>query len=208
MIKKTLGSLKYLYRFKKKPVMAIRTYTDFYTIILVLLAGSCQEPSDRYVTVHETNNMKTLIVYVSVHHQNTLKIAKSMAEVLNANLKTPLEIKPEELNNYDLIGFGSGIYMWKHHKDLLMFVENLSDIAGKKAFIFSTSGDPRGRKANWHKALRDRLLDKGFNIIDEFNCVGWDNNGLLKIIGGINKGRPNDQDLGNARNFAKDLLTA
>ena len=37
--------------------------------------------------------MKTLIIYVSIHHQNTAKIAQVLAEVLQADLKNPAEIE-------------------------------------------------------------------------------------------------------------------
>jgi len=49
------------------------------------------------------------------------------------------------------------------------------------------------------------LNRKEFNIIGEFNCLGFDYNGPLKLIGGINKGRPNKRDIQKARLFAKSL---
>ena len=58
--------------------------------------------------------MKTLLVLYSYHHHNTEKIAKVFAKVLDAEIKTPQEIKPDELQEHDLIGFGSGIYSAKH----------------------------------------------------------------------------------------------
>ena len=54
--------------------------------------------------------MKTLIICVSIHHGNTEKIAKAMAEVLNAKLVKPNEVNINELAKYYSIGFGSGIY--------------------------------------------------------------------------------------------------
>jgi len=35
--------------------------------------------------------------------------------------------------------------------------------------------------------------------------LGYNTNSFLKIIGGINKGRPNAVDLKNAKEFAKNL---
>jgi flavodoxin len=74
---------------------------------------------------------------------------------------------------------------------------------GKNVFIFSTRGSfilPSG-----HKALRKSLEDKGFNIIGEFCCRGFDTNGFLKFIGGISRGRPNESDLKKAEEFARTL---
>ncbi len=63
--------------------------------------------------------MNSLIVLVSYHHNNTQKVAEVMAKVLDAQIKSPQQINSDELNQYDLVGFGSGIYIRKHHKDLL-----------------------------------------------------------------------------------------
>ena len=102
---------------------------------------------------------------------------------------------------YDLIGFGSGIYFGKHHKTLLQFVETLPPVAQKRVFVFSTSGDGKMH----HAALREQLVNKGFVIVDEFCCRGWDTVGPLKLFGGINKGRPDENDLAGARAFAQGL---
>ena len=146
--------------------------------------------------------MKTLIVYTSVHHQNTENVAKVMAEALEADLISVANAKPEMPANYDLVGFGSGIYFGKHHKTLLKFVEMLPPVTQKQAFLFSTSGDG---KINHHAALKEKLVNKGFAVVDEFCCKGWDTVGPLKIFGGINKGRPDENDRAAARAFARGL---
>ena len=146
--------------------------------------------------------MKTLIVYTSVHHQNTEKVAKAIAEELEADLIPTAKAQPETLAGYDLVGFGSGIYFMKHHKTLLQFVETLPAGTKKRAFIFSTSGDG---KSKHHAALKEKLVNRGFSLGDEFSCNGWDTWGPLKFFGGINKGRPDEQDLAAARAFAQGL---
>ena len=148
--------------------------------------------------------MKTLIIYISIHQGNTEKIAKAMAGILNAKLVNPDKVKIEELSQYDLIGFGSGIYFQKHHKSLLNLVDKLPKFQNQNAFIFSTRG--MGPVGFYHRLLRNKLLKKGFNIACEFSCKGFDNFGPFKIIGGINKGRPSKEDLENARDFAKDIM--
>ena len=145
--------------------------------------------------------MKTLIVYTSVHHQNTRKVAKVMAEELEADLVPTMEAQPGMPASYDLIGFGSGIYFGKHHKTLLRFVETLPPVAQKQVFVFSTSGDGKIH----HAALKEKLVNRGFAVVDVFCCKGWDTVGPLKLFGGINKGRPDENDLAGARAFAQDL---
>jgi flavodoxin len=113
-------------------------------------------------------------------------------------------IQPAMLAEYDLIGFGSGIYYGKHHKTLLDFVAGLPQ-QGLAAFVFSTSA---GGMKIMHRELRAALMQKGFAIKSEFTCPGFETFGLFKLIGGSRKGRPNAKDLKKARAFAKGLLQA
>ena len=150
--------------------------------------------------------MKSLLVLFSYHHNNTEKIANVFAKVLDAQIKTPWQINPEELQEYGLIGFGSGIYDGKHQKVLLDLADKLPQVTNRKAFIFSTSGTTGEAKvAKDHSPLREKLQSKGYMIVDEFNCVGLNTNSILKLFGGINKGRPNAEDLKDAEEFAQNL---
>ena len=162
------------------------------------------------------NNMKTLLILFSYHHNNTEKVAKVFASVLEAQIKTPQEVNPEELKNYNLIGFGSGIYGGRHHKSLIELIDTLPQVKDRKAFIFSTDGAPRrlikydpsyNEKIllNNHACLKEKLQLKGYMIADEFNCGGFNTNKFLKLFGGINKGRPNTKDLKHAEEFAQNL---
>ena len=142
----------------------------------------------------------------SYHHKNTEKIAKVFAKVLDAQIKTPKQINPGELQEYNLIGFGSGIYGEKHHKLLLDFADTLPQITNKKAFIFSTSAlQGKAKVAKDHSLLREKLLSKGYMIVDEFSCKGFNTNSFMKYFGGMNKGRPNAEDLKRAEEFAQNL---
>ena len=105
--------------------------------------------------------MKSLLVVFSYHHNNTEKIANVIAEVLDAQIKTPQQIDPEELQEYSLVGFGSGIYGAKHHEALLDLADRLPQVTDRKAFIFSTSGTAWERDKN-HSSLRENLQSKGY----------------------------------------------
>lgn len=147
--------------------------------------------------------MKSLIVVYSYHQNNTLKIANIMAEVLGSVVKSPLDITKEEVAQYDLVGFGAGIDSGRHYQELLDFTANLEKTEGKKSFIFSTSsmqGEDKVKKD--HLELRVIVGEKGYNIISEFSCKGFNTNSFLKHIGGINKKHPNDEDISKAREFA------
>jgi flavodoxin len=162
------------------------------------------------VIFHICESMKSLLVLFSFHHNNTEKIANVFAQVLDAQIKTPRQIEPEELQEYSLIGFGSGIYDEKHHKVLLDLADKLPQVTDRKAFIFSTSGVARKFAIDQsiddpHSPLRKKLKSKGYMIMDEFNCAGFNTNSFLKLFGGMNKGKPNKKDLKNAEEFAEKL---
>lgn len=150
--------------------------------------------------------MKTLIICESYHHGNTKKIADAMADVMHADVKKSGEVEAKTIEGYDLIGFGSGIYMGKSHKNLLKLADSLPKIE-KRAFIFSTAGGANENMKD-HKALKEKLEAKGFRIVDEFSCRGFDTFGPLFIIGGLNKGKPDEKDVENAKQFAMKLNTS
>jgi flavodoxin len=155
--------------------------------------------------------LKSLIVVFSYHHGNTEKIAKACAEVLGAEVKTPWQVRPEEIKEYDLVGFGSGIYSATFGGSILDLADRLPQAGTTKTFLFSTYGAPAafvGREftGNNHSRIRGKLQAKGYAVIGEFGCAGWNTNSFLKYFGGLNKGRPNAGDLKNAETFARQMM--
>jgi flavodoxin len=150
---------------------------------------------------------KCLIIVCSYHHNNTAKIASEFSEVLHARIMTPEQVIMEELSTYDLIGFGAGIDSGRHYKPLLDFVDRLPNVSKKVSFIFSTSAiQGEAKVKNDHSLLRQKLESKGYTIVGEFSCKGFNTNSFLKYFGGMNKGKPDSNDLKNAQEFALNLL--
>jgi flavodoxin len=143
--------------------------------------------------------MNVLIIYKSYHRMNTEKVAKAMAETMNATLKKVEEGRPEDLAGYDLIGIGSGIYAGKYHKDLFRLLEKIPRLE-KDVFLFHTAGGPDEK---YDKPMKEALMGKGGRIVGEFRCRGAA--GLLGFTW-ANKGHPDEQDLERARTFAKGLM--
>ena len=145
--------------------------------------------------------MKTLIIYHSEHHGNTEKIAKVISAVLNAELLKSQSASIDDISKCDMIGFGSGIYYGKFHQDIYSVIERLQEQQGKKSFIFSTTGS-KDYAARAHDAFKPKLKEKGFKVIGEFSCLGFD---TALSSEGINRGRPNADDLNAAEKFAQGL---
>ena len=146
-------------------------------------------------------NMKTLIIYVSISQANTKRVAKVMAEILDATLLEPEEVDVSTLSEYDLIGFGSGIYYNRSYKRLRNFIKELPAFKNKKAFLFATGG----HKKIPTKPMEKLLLKKGVDIAGTFSCQGYNTWFLAKLFGVQNKGRPNAEDFKQAEEFAKSL---
>ena len=146
--------------------------------------------------------MRVLIIYHSEHHQNTEKIARTMAIKIDAEFKEAKDVNTEDINNYDILGFGSGVYNGRLHEDLSEIIDMIPYQDNKKSFIFSTTGSLSYSRLA-HDRFRPLIIKKGFRIIGEFSCLGFD---TAITSEGINKGRPNKQDLENAEIFIESIL--
>ncbi|MET9609283.1 flavodoxin family protein [Streptomyces sp. NPDC006512] len=148
--------------------------------------------------------MKTVIVCASVSHGNTRRIAEVVAEVLGARVVSPEEADPLELADADLLGFGSGVFYGRLHPHLTDFAKALPDRRGR-AFVFATSGLPELRPTPFTRRLVGLLEGKGFVVEGTFSCRAFDTWTPFKLVGGINKHRPDAGDLAAARAFAERL---
>ncbi|MFC9895781.1 flavodoxin family protein [Nocardia sp. NPDC127579] len=148
--------------------------------------------------------MKAVIVCTSVSHGNTKRVADVIGEVLDARVVTPDQA---ELDGYDLVGFGSGIFLGSFHADLREFVRTLPQVSGTKAFVFATSGFPDAGLQRFSRPMVEALGHKGFDVVGTYSCRAFDTYLPFKPVGGIRKGRPNAEDLAQARSWAEGLRT-
>ncbi len=141
--------------------------------------------------------MKTAICYYSRHHGNTLKVLAAMAEGQDVELfdvTSRMAFHPEQ---YDVIGFASGIYYGKFQEAVLTFAKQYLPQGAKTFFVF-TAGNP-GKNAT--ASIRETVAEKNAVILGEYGCKGFDTFGPFQLIGGISKGHPNAQELQKAKEF-------
>lgn len=150
-----------------------------------------------------TSQPAIAIVYASIHHGNTRKLAESLSAELGADLFTVETARDVNLNQYEIVGLGSGIYFGRHHASLRSFVDSWRQ-PPRRVFLFSTAGLPFLRLFQ-HSSLRSRLVKQGCQVVSEFCCRGWDTVGPLWLMGGINRKHPNPKDLNRALEFARKL---
>lgn len=143
---------------------------------------------------------KTAIIYASVHHENTKKIVEAIAEKYDIELIDATKTKKMNLSGYSLVGFASGIYYSKLHQAVIDFAKN-NLTANKKIFMLYTSGSNRDYRKNFLKEIEDKKPV----VIGTYKCPGFDTYGPFKFIGGVSKGRPNENDINCALKFFDEL---
>lgn len=147
--------------------------------------------------------MKTAICYYSRHHGNTLKVLQAMAGAGEIDLIDVTRQKTASLADYDCVGFASGIYGFEFQKAVVEFARQKLP-QGKPVFFVYTYG---GAKGNGAKTMTEIAAEKGCQVLGEFSCKGFDTFGPFKLVGGLAKGRPNEEDLEKARAFYRGLRT-
>lgn len=145
--------------------------------------------------------MKAAVCYYSRHHGNTRKVLEAMAEEGKLDLIDVTARQTARLDEYDCVGFASGVYFGKFQESVLAFARQYLP-AGKPVFFVYTYG---GTKGSSTKALADIAREKSCPMLGEFSCRGYDTYGPFRLVGGIAKGRPNARDLEKARKFYREL---
>ncbi|MVB12767.1 Flavodoxin domain protein [Caprobacter fermentans] len=147
---------------------------------------------------------KCLILYDSYHHGNTEKIARAMAEQANAKICTIDKVPTVRTEEYEIIGFGAGIAYGRPYDKMLKAAARFS-LQGKAVFVFSTSGMG---KAKYNSALIELLKNAGASLVGSFACKGYDTYGPIKMVGGIAKGHPDEEDVAAAKQFIQRIVVS
>ncbi len=145
--------------------------------------------------------MKTAIIYHSEHHGNTKKLLDAIVKSADVTLIQASECASEDLSGFDLIGFASGIYYQKFHESVLEAAEKYLP-RDKKVFFIHTCGVKR---SSYTDAISKIAKSKDAEILDSFDCLGYDTFGPFKLIGGVAKGHPNEEDIEKAVRFFNNL---
>lgn len=151
--------------------------------------------------------MKTLIIYSSDYKCNTEKIARVFAEKIDCELMNIRNITEIDLEKFNLIGFGSGVYKESLSTKLYTLVDKL-DLKGKNVFVFSTSG--MGMKY-YNNGLIKQLETKEAINKGSFACKGsfmakdFTDIKIFNFMSRLSQGHPDDKDLIKAEKFITKL---
>ena len=146
--------------------------------------------------------MKTAICCYSRHHGNTRRVVESMARETGVDLIDVTARQTVCLEDYDCIGFASGIYFGKFHDRVLELAAKVLP-EGRPIFLVCTYGSSQGKGPQQMESI---AREKGCPVLGTFGCRGYDTFGPFKLLGGIAKGCPSERDLENARDFYREII--
>jgi flavodoxin I len=136
--------------------------------------------------------MKCLVVYFS-RGGKTRKVAEAIAQQLGCKA-VDVRTETPDASGVKLLIVGSGQYPGKLPKPLRRFLEDLPPGSNDKAAVFATAGGPNPKAIH---VLRGALEAKGYTVVSSFKCRG-------RFLF-FNWRHPNQEDLENAKAFARDL---
>lgn len=137
--------------------------------------------------------MNIAVVY-NTKGGSTKKIAAAIAQAAGVDA---VQAAPDlKIENIDLLFIGDGVYGGNVSREMQEFVEGLGPQAVKKAAVFGTYG---GGESGMNQ-LKKQLAGKGIELCAaSFGCKG-------KAWWFFNRGRPNDEDISRAKEFAKQAV--
>lgn len=134
--------------------------------------------------------MKCAIRYYS-KSGNTQKLAEVISEVID---EPALDISHELTEDVDVLFFGSGVYGCALDPAVIKFISNISVDVGELV-NFSTSG----MMTSNYQLMKNVIKTTDISLSEyEFHCPG--------SFVGLNKGRPDDNDIINFKKFLYGFL--
>ncbi len=115
--------------------------------------------------------MSTIVLYKS-KYGSTKKYAEWIAEELSCDIKENKGIKPDELDGYDTIIYGGGLYA-EVIAGVTLITKNLERLSGKKLIVYTTGITPLDYRDYYdrlviYKNFKPEMLSK----IKVYNFMG------------------------------------
>ena len=145
---------------------------------------------------------KAVIVYASKHHGNTYKLAKAISDKYEVAMIDAMKETYVDLQEYNLIGFASGIDFGKFYLEIENFARENLPLQKEVFFLYTCAMDREG----FTDSIKEIALKKDAVILGEYGCRGYNTYGPWKLIGGMNKSHPTENELQKCVNFYEKLL--
>ena len=94
-----------------------------------------------------------------------------------------------------------GVFFGAFARQIQTFAaENLPE--GKQIFLIETCGSPR---KGYFSAMEKIAEGKSYRLIGRYECLGFDTFGLFRLVGGLQKGHPTQDEIRKAVEFYQNL---
>lgn len=140
---------------------------------------------------------KAILIYASKHHGNTYKLAKAISEKYEIAMIDATKESIVDLQEYEVIGFASGIDFGKFYEEIENFAEVNLPIKKEVFFLYTCAMERKG----FTNSIREIALKKDAIILGEYGCKGYNTYGPWKVIGGMNKKHPTEVEVKSAVEF-------
>ena len=145
--------------------------------------------------------MNTAIVYYSQHHGNTRKLLEAIAAAEDVALIDVTADPIADLSAFDRVGLASGIYYNTFARPLMAYADaHLPE--GRDVFFIYTHGAPVG---GFLKGIREITAKKKCRELGAYHCQGFDTFGPFRLVGGVAKGHPTEEEIRGAVEFYRGL---
>lgn len=147
---------------------------------------------------------KIIIIYASMHHGNTYKLVKAISDKYKVEMIDATKHTDVNLQEYDVIGFASGIDFGKFYEAIENFAK--VNLPNKKQvfFLYTCAMEQKG----FTDSMKEIALEREATILGEYGCKGYNTYGPWKLIGGMNKNHPNECEIMLAVKFFEKIKTA
>ena len=147
---------------------------------------------------------KIIIFYYSYSAMSTEKLVKGIQSIYpNIEILLLPSEEKNDVSSYDYVGFASGIYITGMGEPIFKKIEALQGLEGKKCFSLCTSGRNVSRYPYYPKKA---LEQKGAKYLGGYGCHGKVNYFPFSAFGGVNKDKPDENDIKNGAEFLKKLV--
>ena len=145
---------------------------------------------------------KAILIYASKHHGNTYKLAKAISEKYEIAMIDATKESIVDLQEYEVIGFASGIDFGKFYEEIENFAEANLPIKKEVFFLYTCAMKRKG----FTNSIKEITLKKDAIILGEYGCKGYNTYGPWQLIGGMNKNHPTEAEIVEVVNFYGGLI--
>ena len=145
---------------------------------------------------------KSILIYASKHHGNTYKLVNAISEKYDIAMIDATKESIVDLQEYEVIGFASGIDFGKFYEEIENFAEANLPIKKEVFFLYTCAMERKG----FTNSIKEISLKKDAIILGEYGCKGYNTYGPWQLIGGMNKNHPTEAEIAEVVNFYGELI--